>query len=116
MKFRILIILLSATLLSACIQKTLIFFGESENWRVQYEVTHDGGCNATAGYIKYIGDAPQPERLEVDIDKTEGGSVSLDENGMFLMPYGCSNASEGSELKAIIKWDNQSETIPLPVK
>ena len=116
MKYSILIFLLSVTLLSGCIQKDIIFFGESENWRVQYVVTDDNNCNATKGYIQYTGNEPMPERVEFDLDNTEGASVTLNENGMFLFPYGCSNATEGSELKAVIKWDNQSETIPLPLK
>lgn len=116
MKYGILIFLLSVTLLSGCIQKELIFFGETENWRVQYVVTHDDVCNATKGYIKYLGNEPMPERLELDIDKVEGASITLDENGMFHLLNGCSNATEGSELKAIIKWENKTETIPLPYK
>ncbi|MEK5080034.1 hypothetical protein MKX73_13985 [Solibacillus sp. FSL W7-1436] len=110
------LILFSIILLSACIQKDYTFFGESENWRVQYTVTDDSGCNSTKGYIKYLGNDPMPEQLEFSVDNTEGASVSLDENGMFFLPYGCSNATEGSELKAKIKWNNQSETIQLPLK
>lgn len=116
MKSGILMLLLSVTLLSACIQKDLIFFGESENWRVQYVVTDENGCNSTKGYIKYLGDDPMPEQLEFNLDKVEGASVSLDKNGMFFLPYGCSNATEGSELAATIKWNSQSETIQLPLK
>lgn len=110
------LIVFSVTLLSACIQKDYVFFGESENWRVQYTVTDDSGCNSTKGYIKYLGNDPKPEQLEFNVDKIEGASISLDENGMFYLPYGCSNATEGSELKATIKWDTQSETIQLPLK
>lgn len=110
------LILLTVTLLTACIQKDYVFFGESENWRVQYTVTDDSGCNSTKGYIKYLGNDPMPEQLEFSVDKVEGASISLDENGMFFLPYGCSNATEGSELKANIKWENQSETIQLPLK
>ena len=106
----------SAILLSACIQKDYVFFGESENWRVHYVVTDDNGCNSTKGYIKYLNNDSLPEQLEFSVDNKEGASISLDENGMFFMPYGCSNATDGSELKATIKWNSQSETIQLQLK
>ena len=101
--------------LSACAQENLVFYGDSANWEVQYEINKEVNCGAQSGYIKYIGNSPVPERLEYSIYKSEG-SVSLDEYGVFTLPLGCSNASEGSEIEAIIKWDNQSDTIPLTVK
>lgn len=41
-KVGFLVILLGISLLSACGQKTVIFSGEGENWRVQIEYEHRG--------------------------------------------------------------------------
>lgn len=118
MKYKVLIILFTVSIiLSGCLEKPLTFLGKSDTWKVHYEVAQvkklDEDCNTTSGYIRYLGPEPMPERLELDIDKVEGASITLDENGMFLLLNGCSNATEGSELKATIKWENQTETIPL---
>ncbi|MGG1190960.1 hypothetical protein ABHM95_07105 [Solibacillus isronensis] len=37
----------------------------------------------------------------------------MDENGMFSLLKGCSNLVKGSEVEAIIKWDNKTDIIPL---
>ena len=118
MKYKVLIILFTVSIiLSGCLEKPLTFIGESDTWKVHYEVAQvkklDEECNTTSGYIRYLGTEPIPERLELDIDKVEGASITLDENGMFLLLNGCSNATEGAELKATIKWENQTETLPL---
>ncbi|MBC9710469.1 MAG: hypothetical protein H9W80_14830 [Enterococcus sp.] len=118
MKYKVLIILFTVSIiLSGCLEKPLIFVGESDTWKVHYEVAQvkklDEECNTTSGYIRYLGTEPMPERLELDIDKVEGAIITLDENGMFHLLNGCSNATEGSEFKAAIKWENQTETIPL---
>ena len=121
MKYKVLIILFTVSIiLSGCLEKPLTFVGESDTWKVHYEVAQvkklDEECNATSGYIKYIGTDPMPEHLELDIDNVEGANISLDENGMFLLLKGCSNLVKGSEVEAIIKWDNQTDTIPLLLK
>lgn len=113
-KVGILIILLGISLLSACNQIPLIFSGESDNWRVHYEVNKNDECRETSGYIKYIGNEPIPEELEYSISNSTG-TVPLEGNG-YTLPRGCTNANEDSEIEAIIKWDNKSETIPLIVE
>src|SRR5690606_31773269 len=101
-KIGILLILSGISLLSACTLKPLIFSGESDNWRVHYEAKKGDKCQATSGYIKYIGDSPIPERVEYSIQYSMG-SVPLEQNGSFTMPNGCTNASKDSEIEAIIK-------------
>lgn len=117
MKFKVLIILFTvATILSGCLEKPLTFIGESDTWKVHYEVTQVKKlveeCNTTSGYIRHIGNEIKPKELEFSIDN-KTGSISLDDNGMFSLFKGCSNLSEGSEVEAIIKWDNQTEIIPM---
>ena len=117
MKYKVLIILFTAfIILSGCLEKPLTFVGKSDTWEVHYEVAQvkklDENCNTTSGYIKYIGAEPIPEKLGVSLDNG-GGTISLDENGMFSLLNGCSNLVEGSAVESIIKWDNQTETIPL---
>lgn len=120
-KVGILIILLGITLLSACTQKHLTFFGESENWSIHYEVENSNDYRETTGNIRYIGNEPLPEGLEYSISSS-AGTVPLEENGVFTLPRsrnscdGCNSSSENSEIEAIIKWDNNSETIPLIVE
>ena len=113
-KVGILIIFVGISLLSACTQKTHIFSGESDNWSVRYEVNKNDGCTETNGYIQYIGSESTPERLEYSIHYSEG-SVPLEQGGRFTLPQ-CSSASEDVEITAIIKWDNESEEIPLTVE
>ncbi len=55
------------------------------------------------------------KKIEYSYDKASG-DVSLDEHGVFMLPNGCTHATENSEIEVIIKWDNQSETINLTVK
>ncbi|WP_043933846.1 hypothetical protein [Bacillus sp. EB01] len=114
------ILLLCIALLSSCSQKTLIFTGESDNWKVQYEVKESGeNCGKpsgeSTGYIKYIGETSFPESIEYSLSNSEG-AVPLEKDGVFTLPIGCTNAKEHSEIEAIIKWDEKSETIPLYVK
>ena len=120
MKYKVLIILFTVSIiLSGCLEKPLTFVGESDTWKVYYEVAQvkklDEDCNTTSGYIKYLGTEPMTEELEFSLDKG-GGTISLDENGMFSLFKGCSNLVKGSEVEAIIKWDNQTDTIPLLLK
>ena len=120
MKYKVLIILFTVTtILSGCLEKPLTFVGESDNWKVHYEITQvkklDEECNITSGYIRYIGTEPMPEELEVSLDNG-GGIISLDENGTFTLFKSCSNLVKGSEVEAIIKWDNQTDAIPLILK
>ena len=117
MKNKVLLILITVSIiLAGCLEKPLIFVGESDTWKVHYEVAQlkklDEECKTTSGYIRYLGAEPMPQELEVSLDNG-GGTISLDENGMFSLFKGCSNLVEGSEVEAIIKWNNQSETIPL---
>ncbi|MGE7092007.1 hypothetical protein ACQKII_11255 [Lysinibacillus sp. NPDC048646] len=122
MKFKIFTILFCIMFLSGCMPKVMTFSGENENWEVQFEVSYDkiknDKCGATSGYIRYIGDKPIPKQIEytIDHDLETSGLDSLDKNGVFTMAKGCSNAVEGTEVEIKIKWDNQSETIPLKVK
>ncbi|MBO0588385.1 MULTISPECIES: hypothetical protein [unclassified Sporosarcina] len=112
------LIIFGISLLSAWTQKHLTFFGESENWSIHYEVENSNDYRGTIGNIRNIGNAPIPEGLEYSISNSEG-SASLEENGVFTMPrsrngcVGCTSSSENSEIEAIIKWDNNSELIPL---
>ena len=113
-KVGILIALFGISLLAACTQKTHIFSGESDNWSVRYEVNKTDRCTETNGYIQYIGTESTPERLDFSIHDSEG-SVPLELDGRFTLPQ-CSRASEDVEITAIIKWDNESEEIPLKVE
>lgn len=56
-----------------------------------------------------------PEELELSLDNG-GGTISLDESGMFSLLKGCSNLVNGPEVEAIIKWDNKTDIIPLILK
>ncbi|GLC88992.1 hypothetical protein [Lysinibacillus piscis] len=113
---RFLIILLSILLLSACEGETFVFTGESDNWKMNYEVEKSReGCQRTAGAIKYIGKEPMPKMIEISYDKASGNSP-LDHNGVYTLMNGCSNASADEELELTIKWNDQTEIIPLTVK
>ncbi|WP_155593306.1 hypothetical protein [Lysinibacillus cavernae] len=105
---------MSLLLLSACEGETFIFYGESDNWAVHYEVEKSDNCQPTSGYIKFIGKQPIPLNIEYAISDSSG-DVPLEDNGTFTLPNGCTNATEDSKIEAIIKWDNQSEAIPLPI-
>ena len=120
MKFKIVILLFTVTtILSGCLEKPLIFVGESDNWKVHYEIAQvkkpDGACNRTSGNIIYTGTDSTPERIEFSIDQAKG-NVPLEENDMFTLLNGCSNLVEGSEVEAIIKWNDQTDVIPLVVQ
>ncbi len=114
-RIRFFIIFLIFSLLSACAGETFIFSGESDNWSVHYEVEKGDSCQPTSGAIKFIGNDHIPKKIEYSYDKASG-DVSLDEHGVFMLPNGCTHATENSEIEVIIKWDNQSETINLTVK
>ncbi|CEG27156.1 hypothetical protein [Bacillus sp. B-jedd] len=112
------VLLLCIALLSSCSQKTHISTGESDNWKIQYEVKKSGGkCSKpsgeSSGYIKYIGKSTLPESIEY-IFSNSMGSVPLEKAGVFTLPIGCTNAMEPSEV--IIKWDGKAEIIPLSLK
>ena len=119
-KYKVLIILFTVfTILSGCMEKPLTFVGENDTWKVQYEIAQlkkiPEDCNTTGGYIRYIGSEPMPEKLEFNLDNG-GGTVSLDGNGMFSLLKGCSNLVKGSAVEAIIKWEDQTDIIPLLLK
>jgi len=111
--FRIFIILLFCIFpLTACVQEILLFTGESDNWSVRYEVNRSEDCGKSSGAIRYIGDELIPKKIKYSIDNSDG-EVSLEEGGVFNLPFGCSNASKDSVIEAIIEWDGNSETITL---
>jgi len=114
-KIKFLVIFFSLLLLTACEGETFILYGESENWAVHYEVEKSADCQPTSGYIKFKGNQPIPEKVEYAISNSSG-DVPVEENGTFMLPNGCTNATEDSKIEAVIKWDNQSETIPLTNK
>ncbi|MEK4496716.1 hypothetical protein [Ureibacillus sp. FSL W8-0352] len=112
-KVRMLMILLIFILpLPACIQEILLFTGESDYWSIRYEVNKSEVCGKSSGAIKYIGNEPVPESIKFSIDNLEG-DVSLEPEGVFSLPFGCSNVSKESEIEAIIEWDGKTETIAL---
>ena len=117
-KVGILIILLSMSLLSACGEIPIIFFGKSDNWSVHYEITEQddqGKCAQDVRYIKYIGNKPTPKMVEYSL-LTESGIGPVGQKGMVYFSKGCINSFPDTEIEAIIKWDGKSETIPLIVE
>jgi len=112
---RLWMIFLILLLSSGCDGETFIFSGESNNWSVHYEVEKGDSCQPTSGTIKFIGNEPIPKKIEYSYDKASGVAL-LDEQGVFVLPNGCTHETENSEIEITIKWDNQSETIPLTVK
>ncbi|MFJ7667179.1 hypothetical protein ACIQXI_08720 [Lysinibacillus sp. NPDC097195] len=114
-KIKYLVIFFSLLFLTACEGETFILYGESENWAVHYEVKKSTDCQPTSGYIKFIGNQLIPEKIEYAISNSSG-DVPIEENGTFTLPNGCTNATKDSEIDAVIKWDNQSETILLTNK
>ena len=109
------------SLLSACGEIPITFFGKSDNWSVHYEITkqddqdEQGKCAQDVRYIKYIGNKPTPKMVEYSI-LNGTGVVPLSEQGNHYLAKGCINANEDTEIEAIIKWDGKSETIPLIVE
>ncbi|MGE7093727.1 phosphoadenosine phosphosulfate sulfotransferase [Lysinibacillus sp. NPDC048646] len=114
-KIGILIIFLSLSFLSSCAGQTFLFTGESDNWSIRYEVEKAKSCQPTTGAIKYIGKEPMPKRLEYSYERASGDSP-LNEYGVVTLAKGCTYAVEDSEIEVILKWDNQTETVPLTVK
>lgn len=114
-KVGILITILCIVILSACKQMVLNFTGESDNWEVLYEIDNQNDCGKTGGYIKYTGSDSPPNRIEYSIFTLEG-STTLDENGVVFLPSSRVKVSEDSDIKAIIEWDDKSETLPLNIK
>lgn len=92
-----------------------MFTGESDNWSVRYEVEKTNSCQPTAGAIQYIGKETIPKRIEYSYDKASGDEP-LNEYGVATLAKGCTYAREDSEIAVMLKWDNQTETIPLTVK
>lgn len=116
-KFILFIIILNIFFISSCIPNTLIFSGESENWSIQYEVEKDGNTSSSKGYIKYIGEDRIPKDIEFSIAE-KSGKVELDEVGVFILPEStcgenCATEHGHSEIEAVIKWNNRTETLPL---
>lgn len=57
--------LLCLTFLVGCVEKPLLFSGESDYWEVEFQPnSNDKNCDSSMGYIKYIGEAPAPESVE----------------------------------------------------
>lgn len=122
LKVTLLIIFLVVSVLFAYIflfaykQKPLTFVGASDNWSIHYEVNEKNGCRVSSGYIKYVGSGSIPEVLEYSIYRSTG-TVPLEKNSVFTLPYsGCTDISKNSDIEAIIKWDHQSERIPLTIQ
>ncbi|MGN4125174.1 phosphoadenosine phosphosulfate sulfotransferase [Lysinibacillus sphaericus] len=114
-KISILLIFLSLSLLSSCAGETFLFTGESDNWSIRYEVEKGTSCQRSTGAIKYIGKDPIPKRIEYSYESASGDS-RLNEYGVVTLAKGCTYAMEDSEIEVILKWDNQTETIPITVK
>lgn len=113
------VILLGISLLSACGQKTDIFSGESENWRVQIEYEQRDEVRKKTGYIKYIGTEPIPKETEYSITdvSSSSGKGALGSDGVWSLGISecspCTSPSEDSEFEGLIKWNNQSDTVTL---
>jgi len=113
-----LVILLGFSLLSACGQKTVIFSGEGENWRVQIEYEQRGEDSKKTGYIKYIGTEPIPKEIEYSFTVVfSSGKGALGSDGVMSLGISecspCTSPSEDSEIVGLIKWNNQSETLTI---
>lgn len=104
--------------LSACGQKTVIFSGEGENWRVQIEYEQRGEDSKKTGYIKYIGTEPIPKEIEYSFTVVSStGKGALGSDGVMSLGISecspCTSPSEDSEIVGLIKWNNQSETLTI---
>lgn len=117
-KVGFMVILLGISLLSACGQKTVIFSGESENWKVQIEYEQKDEETKKTGYIKFIGTEPIPKAIEYSITvDSMSGNGPLGSDGVFYTGKSecspCTPPSEDSEFVGLIKWNNQTESITL---
>ncbi|SDJ15721.1 hypothetical protein [Salimicrobium halophilum] len=117
----IVLFLLPLLMASCSNQKTFYYEGESDNWKVEYQVdiTSQDSQSESAS-IQYIGDDAIPERIDYLIETRTGknaGSTPLSEEGVKrLSPGSCSGCSvvmEDEEVSATIEWEGHRERIVL---
>lgn len=107
----------SIFLISCSESHRVIFIGESDHWRVQYNVNVQGTNSQSYNYtINYLGDKPFPEKINYSFEGPAGedsGDTSFDNNSVLQIGggscSGCAVTRENDDIKATIKWDGNSE-------
>ncbi|UTE76635.1 hypothetical protein [Rossellomorea sp. KS-H15a] len=119
---KILFIIGTILLLTACNTKDFSFSGESDHWKGDLSVNQSSDFEKQDFVLKYVGDDVDSVgdigyTVEEDHGEFGRAGVTLEENGVIRDSREANptnvKMNEDSEIEVTVKWDDQEETFTL---